>query len=285
MEYVLITGASTGIGLTSAQYLLDRGYAVFGSVRKQADADRLKDQLGQHFYPLLFDVCDEKAIEEAVKTVEEITGDQGLAGLVNNAGIAVSGPLSLVPTEDIRYQLEVNVLGVIQVTKAFLPLLGAQLPAREKPGRVINISSVSGRFAMPLVGPYCASKYALEAITDSWRRELVIYGIDMISIQPGPIRTPIWQKVIDTQNTYPGSDYEPILKRTEKMVRQSEARSIPPERVAKAIYKAFQKRRPATKKIIDANKWSFLFMSKLIPDRVFDFFVGRSFRKMLKPRP
>ncbi|MEL6639500.1 MAG: SDR family oxidoreductase [Bacteroidota bacterium] len=280
MKYVLITGVSTGIGLASAHYLLERGYGVLGSVRHQTDADRLRSELGSHFHPLLFDVCDAAAVAGARPQVEAIVGEAGLAGLVNNAGIAVSGPLALVPLERIRYQLEVNVLGVIQVTQTFLPLLGAQLPARTRPGRVINISSVSGAFAAPFVGPYCASKYALEALTDSWRRELLLYGIDMISIRPGPIRTPIWQKTIDKIETYPDSDYAPLLRQSEQMIRQSEANSLPAERVAKVVLRALEARRPRTRYIVAKNKLNFHLLFHWIPDRVADFFVRRAFRKM-----
>ncbi len=282
MKYVLITGASTGIGLACARYLLDRGYGVLGSLRRESDAERLQKELGPHFHPLLFDVCDLAAIEKTIPQVEAIVGSAGLTGLINNAGIAVSGPLALIPVERVRYQLEVNVMGVIQVTRSFLPLLGAQLPARANPGRVINISSVSGAFAAPFVGPYCASKYALEAITDSWRRELLIYGVDMISIRPGPIQTPIWQKTLDKLETYPDSDYGPLLRKSEKMVQRSEADGLPAERVAEVAFRALTKRRPRTRYIVAKNKLSFHLLFNWVPDRVVDFFVRRAFRKMAR---
>ena len=281
MEYALITGASTGIGLATARCLLQQGYFVFGSVRKPEDAERLKEKLGPQFHPLVFDVRDEDAILKTVAEVEQVTGAQGLAALVNNAGVAVSGPLLLLETEELSYQLDVNLLGVFRVTKAFLPLLGARLPARAQPGKIINISSVSGVFAAPFVGPYCVSKFALEALTDSWRRELLIYGIDVISIRPGPIQTQIWRKAIEDKKEFPDSDYAPILKSAEKLIRRSEAASIPAEKVGKLIYRIIRERRPKTKYLISKRTLRYRLLFYLIPDRWVDYFIGRSFRARL----
>lgn len=158
MKNIMITGASTGIGYATAKSCIDKGYRVFGSVRKQKDADRLKSELGSNFFPLLFDVTDEAAVYKGAEKVQNILKNEGLYCLVNNAGIAIGGPMMHVPLSDLRRQIEVNVIGLVTTTQAFLPLLGAQKNCTFKAGRVINISSVAGKISNPFMGPYCASK-------------------------------------------------------------------------------------------------------------------------------
>ena len=193
-KYVVVTGVSRGIGVGIARALLKRGYSVFGSVRKVADGDRVMAQLGEAFIPLHFDVTDPLAIAAAVEQVSAIVGKNGLAGLVNNAGINVTGPLMHLQLAEVRALFEVNVLGVIGVTQAFLPLLGARQGASHPPGRIVNISSVSGAFAAPFLGAYAGSKHALEAVTQAFRRELKMYGIEVCSIEPGFIRSDMFEK-------------------------------------------------------------------------------------------
>ncbi len=177
VKTVLITGASTGIGEACALWLQDRGYRVFAGVRKSTDAEALQQKSKGHLTPVLLDVADEASIREAVQFV--LTQEPKLEGLVNNAGIAVAGPLEFVPLQELRRVLEVNVVGQVAVTQAFLPLL------REARGRVVLMSSISGRVAAPLMGPYAASKFALEAIGDALRRELAPWGIEVSIIEPG----------------------------------------------------------------------------------------------------
>ncbi|MEM1321810.1 MAG: SDR family oxidoreductase [Bacteroidota bacterium] len=280
----LVTGASTGIGYGIAAYLLKQGGRVLGSVRKEADAQRVREQLGAQFHPLIFDVCDEPAIGRAAEEVQELLAGQGLAGLVNNAGIAVSGPMMHLPISEVQRQLDINVLGVLRVTKAFLPLLGAQKPAAFPPGRIVNISSVSGRIAAPFVGPYAISKHGLEALTHSLRRELLIYGIDAISIQPGAVKTPIWGKAVEEIHTFPGTDYEPLLKEAQATIAATEKRAIEVERVAKVVWRALSARRPKTRYLIDANPLWYWLLFNIIPDRVMDGFMRRAFNKALRNR-
>ena len=194
MKQVVITGVSTGIGHASAKTLIEGGFRVFGSVRNRADADRLQQEFGEMFVPLLFDVTDEAAVQGEAAKVGEQLGTETLDGLVNNAGIEVAGPLPYLPTDQFRHQLEVNLVGPFIVTKAFLPLLGADPARNGKPGRVVNISSVSGKIAGPFSGAYAASKFGLEGFSESLRRELFLFGIDVIIIGPGAVVTPIWQK-------------------------------------------------------------------------------------------
>lgn len=281
MKYYLITGASTGIGYAITKALIEQGHFVFGSVRKQNDADRLKATFGANFYPLQFDVTDEAAVKKSVAIVKTKIGDQLLSGLINNAGIAVSGPLMHVPLEDFRMQLDVNVLGVFNVSKAFLPLLGATLPAVDHPARIINMSSVSGRIASPFVGPYAASKFALEAMTHSLRRELLIYGIDVVSIQPGPIKTPIWGKSIKDVEQFSGTDYEPLKNWIAKRIAKTEETAIPASKVADAVLKALHHPRPKLSYIVAANKWQYRLLYSFMPDRLMDYFVGKSFKKVM----
>ena len=194
MKQVVITGVSTGIGHASAKVLLEHGFRVFGSVRNREDAGRLQEEFGDLFVPLLFDVTDESAVRAEAARVSQILGADTLDGLVNNAGIEVAGPLAHLPTDQFRHQLEVNLLGPFVVTKAFLPLLGTDPARKGKPGRIVNISSTSARIAGPFAGAYAASKFGLEGFSDSLRRELILFGIDVIIIRPGAIVTPIWQK-------------------------------------------------------------------------------------------
>jgi NAD(P)-dependent dehydrogenase (short-subunit alcohol dehydrogenase family) len=167
---------------------------VFGSVRKREDASRLQGEFGDMFVPLLFDVTDEPAVRAEAAKVSPLLGAGTLDGLVNNAGIEVAGPLAHLTTDEFRYQLEVNLLGPFVVTKAFLPLLGTDPARKGAPGRIINISSTGGRIAGPFMGAYAASKFGLEGYSDSLRRELFLFGIDVIVIRPGAIVTPIWEK-------------------------------------------------------------------------------------------
>ena len=195
MKSVVVTGVSTGIGWGCVKVLAARGFHVFGSVRKQADADRLSAEFGSSFTPLVFDVTDQAAVNAAARQVQEKLGATPLFGLVNNAGIANPGPLLHIDIDAFRQQLEVNVTAQVIVTQGFAPLLGAAPDTRTKtPGRVVMMSSVGGRVAMPFLGPYNASKFALEAVSESLRRELMIYGVDVIVIAPGAIATPIWDK-------------------------------------------------------------------------------------------
>jgi NAD(P)-dependent dehydrogenase (short-subunit alcohol dehydrogenase family) len=244
---VLITGVSTGIGFDAARYLVERGYRVFGSVRTQADADRVSKALGAQFMPLLFDVTDEAAISDAVQRVHAVVGDRGLHALVNNSGISGAGPLMHHPMPEIRRMFDVNVFGLLAVTRAFLPLLGARRNCPHPAGRIINISSISGGLVFPFVGAYGATKHAVEALSDGLRRELSIYGIAVIAIEPGNIRTPIWEKSASMDPAYAGTDYAPILAKLPAILAEMVRRGDPVERVSVAIYKAVSAARPKTR--------------------------------------
>src|SRR6202171_1405288 len=191
MRSVVITGASTGIGWATSKLLLDRGFRVFGSVRKQADADRLKSEFGANFTPLLFDVTDEAAVLAAAREVRAALGGEALFGLVNNAGIAVAGPVLELAADEFRRQMDVNVVGPIIATQAFGPLLGSDPSLKGRRGRIVMISSVAGKNGNPLMSAYSASKFAIEGLSESLRREMMLFGIDVVIIAPGAGKTAI----------------------------------------------------------------------------------------------
>ncbi|MCP4362776.1 MAG: SDR family NAD(P)-dependent oxidoreductase [Chloroflexi bacterium] len=275
MESILITGVSTGIGYDAARTLVGRGYRVFGSVRKQADANRTLAQLGEGFTPLLFDVTDVAAIETAVSHIQSIIGQEGLTAVINNAGIAEPGPLMHMRLDDFRRHLEINVIGVLAVTQACLPLLGARLDAPHPPGRIINISSVSGRIAYPFMGAYTASKHALEAMSDALRRELLLYGIDVVLIEPGTVKTPIIGKFAAQVEQYMGTDYGRFLQPLAATIEKREQSALPVERVTGTIVQALESASPKTRYPIPRKKLTGWLIPRLLPDRLFDRLVAR----------
>ena len=264
MENILITGASTGIGYSLAKIFLQKGCRVFGSVRKKEDADRLKSSLSGEFIPLLFDVVDHKAVEASVAQIKEVIGDEGLDCLINNAGIAVNGPILQLDLEDYQRQFDVNLFGVIAVTKTFLPLLGASKDYKKKPGKILNISSVSGEISFPFLSPYCASKHALDAFSDSLRREMLIYGIDVISIQPGPIKTPIWKKSINISEELQSSDYGAPIERFLKQVQKGIDRAMESDELAERVFGVYRKKKPRTRYVFMNDKFTNFFMPRYV---------------------
>ncbi|WP_439102844.1 SDR family oxidoreductase [Congregibacter sp.] len=245
MKTVVITGVSTGIGYAAAKTMIARGFRVFGSLRNEADARRVQEELGEHFSPLIFDVVDASKIAEAAHCVREALNGKKLAGLVNNAGIAVSGPLLEVSEEDYRQQLEVNLVGPFLVTQAFAPLLGVDAELRGEPGRIVNISSVSGIRGMPFLGPYSASKFGLEGYSESLRRELMLFGIDVIVIGPGPVKTAIWDKAEEVDiEQYASSPYLPMLERFQKVFINQGRDGYPAELLGEMICTALTTAKP-----------------------------------------
>jgi NAD(P)-dependent dehydrogenase (short-subunit alcohol dehydrogenase family) len=275
MKTVVVTGASTGIGWSTAKVLLAAGFRVFGSVRRAEDAARLAGELGANFTPLLFDVTDEAAVTEAAATVRAALQGERLAGLVNNAGVAVPGPLLELPVDDFRRQLEVNVTAQLVVTRAFAPLLGTDPVRAGPPGRIVMMGSVSGRQGMPFLGPYAASKHALEGLSESLRRELMIYGIDVILIGPGAIATPIWSKAeaIDV-DAYAGSPYHEAARRMQAMVVAFGKGGLPAERVGALVLHALTTARPRVRYGIQPDRLNGL-MLRLLPRRLLDRLVAR----------
>ena len=272
MKYVLVTGVSTGIGYSAVEHLVNSGYGVFGSVRKQEDATRLQSVFGENFIPLIFDVRDEEAILESVKVVElKLRSNDELVAIVNNSGIALGGPIQHLPTDVYRKQFEVNLFGVISVTRSYLKLLGAYRGSAHQ-GRIVMISSVSGKRSFPFVAPYTASKHALEALSDSLRREMMLYGIKVVIIEPGPIKTPIWDKAPSTEeNPFLETDYEPALRNFyRQMVTKGKVEGLPVERVGTLVERVITIKNPKTRYVITGRKWLDFILPGILPDRWLD---------------
>jgi NAD(P)-dependent dehydrogenase (short-subunit alcohol dehydrogenase family) len=275
MQSVVITGASTGIGWATAKLLLTRGFRVFGSVRKQADADRLTSEFGANFTPLLFDVTDEAAVRAAAREVRAALGGETLAGLVNNAGIAVAGPLLELSADDFRRQMEINVIGPVIATQAFGPLLGADRSLKGKPGRIVMISSVAGKSGNPLSAPYCASKHAIEGLSESLRRELMLFGIDVIIVAPGAVKTPIWSKGDEVDfSVYKTSPYLPALERVRKFTKYLSEIGLPPEKIAEVIAEALTSAHPKVRYSITPDPMRHL-VTAMLPKRRVDRIIAR----------
>ena len=218
------------------------------------------------------------AIHTAAEQVQSALGEANLAGLVNNAGISVSGPLMHLPVAELRQQFEVNLFGLVAVTQAFLPLLGARDEAAEMPGRIINLSSVSGRIAYPFLGPYAASKHALEGLSDSLRRELMLYGIDVILIEPGSVRTPIWDKAEQVDvSRYADTDYAEILVKLQQTTVDLGRQGLRPEKVATIIRLALESPRPKARYVLANNYLLGWLLPQKLPARWFDWLLARSF--------
>lgn len=278
MKSAVITGVSSGIGYETCALLLNKNYKVFGSVRTEADANRLQRAFGRDFTPLIFDVRDESAINQAVGLVRDALKGNTLSVLINNAGVAVSGPLQLVDLEQIRVQLDINVIGLISVTQKFLPLLGG---VREKvidPGMIINISSVSGIVVTPFMGPYAASKFAVEAISDALRRELSLYGIQVVNVQPGPIKTEIWRKAKEDDTSFPSTIYDPYLKNRDKIIDKRSDSALPVQNVAGLLLEIIRSNSPDTRYLIAPKNWQ-IKLVKMLPDK----WADKLLLKMMRP--
>jgi NAD(P)-dependent dehydrogenase (short-subunit alcohol dehydrogenase family) len=271
MKSIVVTGVSTGIGWSVAKVLIEEGFRVFGSVRKTEDAERLKKEFGKAFIPLIFDITDEKNVQAAAKQVRDQLNGETLFGLVNNAGIAVPAPLIYQPIDDFRHQIEVNLIGALIVTKAFLPLLGSDRSLRGNPGRIINISSTAGKNGNPFVGAYSTSKHGLEGFSESLRRELMLYGIDVIIVAPGSVTTPIWDKAEKADlSAYENTDYAEAARRVQEMMIHDGRNGLPAQKVGEIILHALTTSRPRVRyAVIPGN-----FLNR----------AGRAIRMMLPKR-
>jgi len=275
MRSVVITGASTGIGWATTKLLLDRGFRVFGSVRKQADADRLKAQFGPNFTPLTFDVTDEAAVLAAAREVRAALNGETLAGLVNNAGIAVAGPVLELAADEFRHQMNVNVIGPIISTQAFGPLLGSDLSLKGPKGRIVMISSVAGKNGNPLTAAYTASKHAIEGLSESLRREMMLFGIDVVIIAPGAVKTPIWSKAEQVDiSAYKNSPYFPALERIRKFMLQLGETGLPAEKIAEAIAEALTSAHPKVRYQLTPDPMRHL-MTAVLPKRMLDKIIAK----------
>jgi NAD(P)-dependent dehydrogenase (short-subunit alcohol dehydrogenase family) len=273
---VVVTGASTGIGRATALLLDRKGYKVFAGVRREEDARALEEDGSEKLTPVTVDVTEAASIEAAERTVREAVGEQGLAGLVNNAGVGFGGPVEYIPLDDYRRSFEVNYFGQIAVTQAFLPLL------RRASGTIVNVASIGGRIASPFMSPYNGSKFALEALSDSLRHELKPWGIEVVVVEPGSIATPIWEKAGETA-AEAESSLQPEAKRLygaqiarfRELLGETARSGIPPEKVAEVIHKAISSDRPKPRYLVGLDAKVAARMRGLLPDRVFDRVLAR----------
>jgi NAD(P)-dependent dehydrogenase (short-subunit alcohol dehydrogenase family) len=276
VKSVLITGASTGIGRATALHLDARGWQVYAGVRKEEDAASLREAGSERLVPLMLDVTDAGQIAAAAERVAVEQGGTGLDGLVNNAGIAVPGPLETLPIEDFRRQVETNLIGQVAVTQAMLPAI------RSARGGIVFNTSIGGLMAFPMFGAYHAAKFGLEAVGDVFRQELRPWGISVSVVEPGSIATPIWERgdaEVDALTERLGADHASLYgEATEafrEVARKTGERGIPPERVAARIEHALSARRPRTRYLVGADARGQAFASRVLPDRLLDWIVAR----------
>ena len=265
----VVTGASTGIGWGCVKVLAQRGWRVFAGVRRTDDADRLTSAFGDAAQPLLFDVTDPKAVAAAAAKVEAALGGRTLAGLVNNAGIAVPGPLLHLGIEDFERQIAVNLTGALIVTQAFAPLLGADRSRSGPPGRIVMISSVGGLNAPPFVGAYSASKFGLEGLSESLRRELMLFGVDVVLVNPGAVATPIWGKSDSVDANYADTPYAAAIGKVGRYMMALAEKGLAPERIGEAVATALSAPRPKVRYVVTPTPLQD-FLARKLPRRLVD---------------
>ena len=273
-KFIFITGVSTGIGHGLAMHYLQEGHHVIGTVRKESDA---QDISGERFHKLIYDVQDSAGLPHLISQIKSILGDHTLYALINNAGIAKAGPLEHVSDEDFAMQMDINVFAVRRITNATLTLM-------IEGSRIVNISSVSGLFNSPFTGPYCISKHALESMSDIYRRELALFGIKVIAIEPGPIKTKIWGKARGTFDKYLDTRYGSIAPNADKMIDNAERHALDVSHVVTACDKALFANNPKPRYIVHKKKLLFTIIAKFAPDTLIDWMVAKNLKKGDKHR-
>ena len=273
---ILITGVSSGIGHGTLSYFVKKGFHVYGSVRNSKDANKLKKIFRENFTPLIFDVTKEAQVKKAASIVKKDLKNSNLLALVNNAGVAISGPILLQKVKDFEKQININLNGAFRVLKFFAPLCGAEQNNNSKKGVIFNISSISGKIGMPGVGAYTASKFGLEGLSHSLRRELIRYGVDVVIIGPGPIKSEIFDK-IDKKflETLKKSDYAKLAKNIPKRMKNAKKIAFPAEEVGKLIFNALHDPNRKTRYTITPNKLMYWTLPMLITDRMLDKMVTK----------
>lgn len=279
-QAVVVTGAGKGIGEAVTERLADLGFLVFAGIRQEADAARWRAHGSRNVHPLRMEVTDEASIHAAAAEIKAALAGKPLTGLVNNAGIAVAGPLEFLPIRELRRQLEVNVIGQIAVTQAMLPML------RESRGRIVNIGSIAGRSALPMTGAYAASKFAMEALTDSLRVELLRSGIKVSIVEPGVIATPIWETSVRSADAIlaemPKQAFEyygKIMNAVKERALSGGLRGLPARIVADVVVHALTAANPKTRYLVGRDAKIRLLLQRL-PDRWRDTIIARQLAKL-----
>ena len=274
---VVVTGVSTGIGWGTTKVLVSKGFRVFGSVRKQADADRLQTEFGNSFVPLMMDITDTDAVHQAAQKVSSIIGDRKLVGLVNNAGIVVSGPLLYLRPSEYRRQLEANMISPLVVIQAFAPLLGMDKKRQGPAGRIVNISSTGAKVAIPLIGGYSSSKAGLEGMSDALRQELIVFGIDVVIIEPGTVNTAMYNKgeKEDLSEFKPTEYWEAVQNFQKYIVNEARTNGLPPERIGEAVHVALTTAKPKARYAVVPQRFKNWTLPRLLPVRMLDAYLAK----------
>lgn len=281
---ILITGTSTGIGYGAARAFAAAGYRVIGTVRKAEDAERLRRQLGENFHPVLCDVTHPEEVAMLPEHVKTISETGWLDGLINNSGIEIVAPAELQKTEDMRAQFETNVFGLMSVTKTLLPSLGTDAKGRGHAGRIINVSSIGGVLALPFLSSYAATKFAVEGYSHSLRRELRLFGVKVIIIGPGAIKSGIWNKIKVSDDMYKGTMYATAFAKFEALMQRAERDGATPESIGTFIRTIFEAKRPKVRYVFTPGKFQNWTLPSVLPhawiDGLFSIMFG-----LKKPRP
>jgi NAD(P)-dependent dehydrogenase (short-subunit alcohol dehydrogenase family) len=273
---VVVTGVSTGIGWGTTKVLITKGFRVFGSVRKQADADRLQREFGNRFVPLMMDITDADAVHQTAQKVGSMIGDRNLVGLVNNAGIVVSGPLLYLRPSEYRRQLEVNMVSPLVVIQAFAPLLGTDKKRQGPAGRIVNITSSGAKVPIPLLGAYSASKSGLEGMSDVLRLELMLFGINLVMIEPGFVNTAMYDKgEKEDLSEFKQTEYWDAVQNFQKFIVTEGRKGHSPEHLGEAVHLALSKAKPKARYAVVKQRFKNWTLPRLLPTRVFDAYLAK----------
>jgi NAD(P)-dependent dehydrogenase (short-subunit alcohol dehydrogenase family) len=282
---VVVTGISTGIGWGTTKVLVSKGFRVFGSVRKQADADRSQREFGDGFVPLMMDITDADAVHRAAEKVGSMIGSRNLAGLVNNAGIVVSGPLLHLRPSEYRRQLDVNMVSPLVVIQAFAPLLGTDRKRQGPPGRIVNITSSGAKVPIPLLGAYSASKSGLEGMSDVLRLELMLFGIDLVMIEPGFVNTTMYDKgEKEDLSEFKPTEYWNAVQNFQKFVVAEGRKGFSPERLGEAVHLALSTAKPKARYAVIKQRFKNWTLPRLLPARMLDAVVAKQLG-FINPQP
>src|SRR6202050_4622902 len=285
-KYVVVTGVSTGIGWGTTKVLISKGFHVFGSVRKQADAARLQREFGDSFVPLMMDITDADAVHQSAQKVGSMIGDRNLAGLVNNAGIVVSGPLLYLRPSEYRRQLDVNMISPLVVIQAFAPLLGTDKRRQGPAGRIVNISSSGAKIPIPLIGAYSSSKCGLEGMSDALRIELNLFGIDLVLIEPGTVNTSMYDKgEKEDLSEFKQTEYWNAVQKFQKwIVNEARTNGLPPERLGEAVHLALSTAKPKARYAVVPHRFKNWTLPRLLPARMLDASLAKALG-LTMPKP
>src|SRR6202161_118445 len=282
---VVVTGVATGIGWGTTKVLISKGFRVFGSVRKQADADRLQKEFGNGFVPLMMDITDADAVHQAGQKVGSMIGDRNLVGLVNNAGIVVSGPLLHLKPSEYKRQLDVNMISPLVVIQAFAPLLGTDKKRQGPAGRIVNITSSGAKVPIPLLGAYSASKAGLEGMSDVLRLELMLFGIDLVMIEPGFVNTSMYDKgEKEDLSEFKQTEYWQAVQNFQKFIVTEGRKGSSPERLGEAVHVALSTAKPKARYAIIKQRFKNWTLPRLLPARMLDAIVAKQLG-FIKPQP